>query len=388
MIISVRQIIKAMLERRNILILLITTVLSSPFAIAGSNQTQLKEYQQQLNQANSSLRKSKVRYETLEIQRSASTAKLQSIKATVDSERKKLKDLRKAEEQFPNIDFTEQLNKQRAIWQKANRDYLTNSAFVQALDDKINDSRASYDINLKKQKSIQDSIADLSDQMAGSQLQNQLKSLRTSKRINVSVRETCSLTVTKDKCRDQARVKAERQASEKGSVVVIESITEVKNFNLTKDEVRSKVKARISDIRVTNDSYDLTKDKTGWVIDYAISALVTPSVTKEMIADLKSQIIQGLGSDGADTAALPGPVIDNSAMQSSKPQTEESLQSKQQKAQLELEKASQMALKEDQAQAELEAQAIRRQAESIARKEAKKQADDEASLNKKFFPTF
>lgn len=385
MIISITRVFKTTLEKRNILILLISALLASHHALAANNQTQLREYKQQLNQANSSLRKSKVRYETLEIERNASKAKLRTIKANVATERKKLKDLRTAEEQFPNIDFTDQLNKQRSIWQKANRDYLTNSAFVKALEDKIHDSRANYDINLRKQKSIQDSINELSDQLAGSKLQYQLKKLRNSKRIEVSVRETCSLTVTKDKCRDQARIKAERKASEKGSVVVVESITEVKNFNLKRDDIRSQVKARISDIRVIKDTYDLTADKTGWVIDYAISALVTPSVTNEMIADLKNQIIQSLDTipDLPNLSPTASPTTSNNSHAQ-----QESLQDKQQKAQLELEKASQMALKEDQAQAELEAQAIRRQAENIARKEAKKQADDEANLSQKFFPTF
>ncbi|MDH5518774.1 MAG: hypothetical protein OEY36_13305 [Gammaproteobacteria bacterium] len=390
MMISITPLFNAILEKRYVLILLISALLSSPLALAANNQDQLRELKEQLHQANADLRKSKVRYETLEIERNASQSKLLTIKASVDEERKKLKDLRTAEEQFPNIDFTDQLNKQRGVWQKANRNYLTNSAFVKALDDKISDSRANYDINLRKQKSIQDSINDLSDRLAGSKLQDQLKNLRHSKRIEVSVRETCSLTVTKDKCRDQARVKAERNASEKGAVVVIESVTEVKNFNLSKDEVRSKVKARISDIRVIKDSYDLTADKTGWVIDYAISALVTPSVTEEMIADLKNQIIQNLDSDlGTPTLNPAATITDININTNNNTQAQQDLlQDKQQKAQLELEKASQMALKEDQAQAELEAQAIRRQAENIARKEAKKQADDEANLSQKFFPTF
>ncbi|MCW8956547.1 MAG: hypothetical protein OQL09_06660 [Gammaproteobacteria bacterium] len=359
--------------------LLIAALFFSASAVADNNQRQLdqlQDYNRQLQQANDRVSKSKIRYETLKIEQAASQSKLRSLKVTVDDERKKLKDLRAAEEQFPNIDFTDQLSQQRAIWQKANREYLTHSEFVSALDSKINESRTNYDIAVRQQKNIQDSIDNISGQLANTELQKRLRSIQKSKRISIAVRETCSLSVTKDDCRDKARVKAERKASEKGSVVVVESVTEVKNFNLSKDEVRSRVKARISDIKVTKDSYDLTADKSGWVVDYAISALVTPVVTEQMMDDLKKQIILGLSSGSGS--------MSDSAMGES---AEETTLVKRQNAEREMDIASKKAIREDQVQAELEAQALRRQAASRASEKAKEQADEEA-LGKKFYPTF
>lgn len=376
---SLTHLTSQILERMKLLILLVSALLFSASVVADNNQrllNQLQDYNRQLQQANDQVSKSKIRYETLKIQQTASQSKLRSLKVTVDEERKKLKDLRAAEEQFSNIDFTDQLSQQRTVWQKANREYLTHQEFVNALDGKINESRANYNIAVRQQKNIQDSIDNISGRLANTELQKRLRAIQKSKRINIAVRETCSLTVTKDDCRDKARIKAERKASEKGSVVVVESVTEVKNFNLSKDEVRSRVKARISDIRVTRDSYDLTADKTGWIVDYGISALVTPVVTEQMRNDLKNQIILGLNS-GAGTMGDSG--ADDFE--------EQTTQEKRQDAEREMELASQKAMKEDQAQAELEAQALRRQAASKASKEAKKQADEEA-LGKKFYPTF
>ena len=368
------------LEILKLIMLLASALVFSASAMADNNQhqlDQLQDYNRQLHQANEKVSKSKIRYETLKIEQSVSQSKLRTLKATVDEERKKLKDLRAAEEQFPKIDFSNQLSQQRSVWQKANREYLTHSEYVAALDGKINESRASYNIALRQQKNIQESIDNISGQLANTELQKRLRKIQKSKRINIAVRETCSLTVTKDDCRDKARVKAERKASEKGSVVVVESVTEVKNFNLSKDEVRSRVKARISDIRVTKDSYDLTADKSGWVVDYGISALVTPVVTTQMRNDLKNQIILGLNS-GA------GSMSDSTTDDA----TDETTQANRQAAEREMELATQKAMKEDQVQAELEAQALRRQAANKARQEAKKQADEEAQLSKKFFPTF
>ena len=367
-------------ERMKLLMLLVTALLFSASAVADTNQRQLnklQDYNEQLQQANDKVSKSKIRYETLKIQQSASQSKSRSLKVVVDEERKKLKDLRAAEEKFPNMDFGDQLSKQRAVWQKANREYLTHTEFVKALGSKINDSHADYNIAIRQQKNIQDSIDNISGNLANNELQKRLRNIQKSKRINIAVRETCSLSVTKDDCRDKARVKAERKASEKGSVVVVESVTEVKNFNLSKDEVRSRVKARISDIRVTRDKYDLTADKSGWVVDYGISALVTPVVTAQMRDDLKNQIILGLNS-GAGT--MSDTQADN--------YTEQTTQQKRQDAEREMELATQKAIKENQVQAELEAQALRSQAADRATRKAKKLADEEAKLSRKFFPTF
>lgn len=369
-----------LLERMKLLMLLVSALLFSASAMADNNQRQLnklQDYNQQLQQANDKVSKSKIRYETLKIQQTASQSKLRSLKTVVDEERKKLKDLRAAEEQFPKIDFSDQLSQQRSIWQKANREYLTHSEFVSALDGKISESRTNYEIAVRQQKNIQHSINNISGDLANNELQKRLRNIQKSKRINIAVRETCSLTVTKDDCRDKARVKAERKASEKGSVVVVESVTEVKNFNLSKDEVRSRVKARISDIRVTKDSYDLTSDKTGWVVDYGISALVTPVVTAQMRDDLKNQIILGLNSGAGNMSDTEADDV-----------TEQTTLQKRQDAEREMELASQKAIKENQVQAELEAQALRSQAASRATQKAKKLADEEAKLSRKFFPTF
>ena len=73
--------------------------------------------------------------------------------------------------------------------------------------------------------------------------------------------------------------------------MVIDAVTEVKNFNLTKDEVRSRVSARISNIQVFKKTFDLNAEKSGWRVEYGITATVTPAIHDETRSQLKSQII-------------------------------------------------------------------------------------------------
>lgn len=264
----------------------------------------LASYKQQYQQASDDANLSRTTLDTQQIELKSAQSKLQSLKSERDNERTRLDELRAAEEKMPSIDFTDQINRQSDAVSKAGKKYQAQLELVKINEEKVNENKTKYAIAVEQEKNIRKSIDGMHEQLASAELQKRLQSINQSKQISVEVRETCSLDITQRACRDQAKTKAERQAAEKGSVVMVESVTEIKNFNMSKDEIKSRVKVRISNIQVTRDNYDLTADKSGWTVDYAITATVTPVMTEDMRQDMKAQIIAEI-SGGWTPARLP-----------------------------------------------------------------------------------
>ena len=286
--------------------LLIIATLLSTSAFAEDNQpllVRLGAYKQHYQQADEEADISRTTLQSLQIELKSSQSKLQSLKKERDNERNKLDELRAAEEKMPSIDFTDQINRQSDAVSKAGKKYQAQIEHVKATEEKVNDNKTRYAIAVEQEKNIRQSIDGIHEQLASAELQKRLQDINQSKQISVEVRETCSVEITPRACRDQAKTKAERQAAEKGSVVIVESVTEIKDFNMTKDEIKSRVKVRLSNIQVTRDEKALTSDETAWTISYAITATVTPIITEEMRKEMKAQIIAEVsGGWNPDTA--------------------------------------------------------------------------------------
>jgi len=260
---------------------------------------------QELRDLNTELDKANMGYSTAQIELETAQSSLGRLKSRVEVERETLDELRDTEAKFPDIDFSEKINAQRKEWRTANKAYLSEQEYVRVLSEKAAQDKKDYDIAVNKRKGLQRTIDRMSNELAERQLNAELAQIRKPQNIRVSAVETCSLSMTKDSCMDKARVKAERDAAEQGSLVVVDTVTEVKNFNLTKDEARSRVSARISDIRIIKQTYDLTPDKTGWRVEYEISALVTPAITEQMRNELKQQLISSLGTATTMRTTVP-----------------------------------------------------------------------------------
>ena len=310
------------------------------------------------------------------------TSKLDMLKSDVNSEKAKLDKLRDFEDQNPELDFSDKISEQRRLWKKRNQQYLSNKEYVGSLNSKVREYKTQYDIASNRKNSLEATLQRFSDDLAGAQVNDRLKQIRKSKRITIKVRETCSLTKTKDQCRDQARIKAERQAAEQGSLVVVDTVTEIKNFNLTKDEARSRVSARVSDIKILKDTFDLTADKSGWQVDYEISALVTPVITAKMREELKQQAMTSLNSGMTPSESR---VMDASPVRTQSTNkrqlAKERKQAEADAAQRQLE--SEMTARQNAAQ---ELEIIKQQASKKAAKEVSRQdKEEEASRRKRVY---
>ncbi|MBC8211220.1 MAG: hypothetical protein H8E21_09125 [Gammaproteobacteria bacterium] len=270
------------------IVIAVSVLLSS--AVVAVDMSRLEEKKSQLNEQYIELERHNMGYMAKKIELETTKSKLRRLKQSAAGERFALDEMIKAQEKSPGVDYADKIESQRSEWRKINKLYLSQKEYARILQDKVEQDKINYKITQQKIASSQHSISGMFNALSEQELNRQLSSLRKSQDIEISTVETCSLSVTKDDCIDKARVRAERDAAERGSLVVIDAVTEVKDFNLTKDEVRSRVSARISNIQVIKKSFDLTPDRTGWRVEYAITATVTPAIHEDMRSQLKQQI--------------------------------------------------------------------------------------------------
>lgn len=110
-------------------------------------------------------------------------------------------------------------------------------------------------------------------------------------------------------CKEKSLLEAERQAIEKGSVIVVDSITEINNSTLTKDQIRSAARGRVSSREIIEAR--LVSDDTAF--QTKIRAMLTPGLADELLTemraaarlDVETQISSGVNSAVAANTAEP-----------------------------------------------------------------------------------
>ncbi len=138
-------------------------------------------------------------------------------------------------------------------------------------------------------------------------LEQRVKELKVSRQVTAEAVVACG-EESVSTCRERAKKQAERNASESGSVVLVQSMTQIQNFKLTEEKVRSEVSARLSNIEIL---------EKGWKGDESyrvkISAMVTPSITGTLRNEVKETVQSELAAvvggyapvDGFDSPAAP-----------------------------------------------------------------------------------
>jgi hypothetical protein len=103
-------------------------------------------------------------------------------------------------------------------------------------------------------------------------------------------------------CKEKSLREAERQAIERGSVIVVDSITEISNSTMTKDQIRSATRGRISSREILEAKF--VNNDTAFQTH--IHAQVTPGLGTELLTemrhaarlDIEAEIGGGLPSTG------------------------------------------------------------------------------------------
>lgn len=380
------------LKSKMIIALLIFTSFSLYPAFATDRQS-LGQARQEWDASESDLINIKIQYQVQSVEYRSAKRTLSQLQGDTEQAKKELEQIRKYEEESPNIDFSTQINKARTKWINSNRKYIAKKEYFRSLSDKISTLKNKYDVAKLRVQSAKNTYDQQMGQFTDEEIARQIRSLKKTKQVKISVVERCSVEnfLPKD-CRDKAKIKAERKAVEKGAIVAINSVTSMKNFKLTRDQVNSEVSANIISRKILKDDSKISTDNSMWVTHYEMVATIVPSISKSMIDQIRQGIIAGMSYAtvvNQDKTSRNNEIVsrreevetelDTATPRSTKRDTAEELRKQQRDTQIK------QTARRAEKQAELDLIKMKQLAQQKAERESQRQAKQEAKAHKKRF---
>lgn len=151
------------------------------------------------------------------------------------------------------------------------------------------DASTKYADFLRLQKSFERDV----DRVVDTQLQERLRAVQVKKEITATEKVACgddSIPV----CKERSKKAAELKATEMGSVVFVNSLTEVKNFKLSKEELRSEVQANLSN-KVFSNQHMVGETEYETTITATVEPVIGDTIREQMAGGIRSQVYDMVG---------------------------------------------------------------------------------------------
>ncbi len=223
----------------------------------------------------------------------AATSSIRRLEGESEQARNKLEKLQAFDRDNPGMISREQVvaaedqNRQAFTALKAAKEKKSDA------EAKINslsvDSSAKYAEFLRLQKSFERDV----DRVVDTQLQERLRVLQVKKEVTATERVACgddSIPV----CKERSKKAAELKASEMGSVVFVNSLTEVKNFKLSKEELRSEVQATLSN-KVFSNQHMVGETEYETTITANVEPVIGDTLRAQIAGGIRSQVYDMVG---------------------------------------------------------------------------------------------
>ena len=162
------------------------------------------------------------------------------------------------------------------------------------------DASTKYADFLRLQKSFERDV----DRVVDAQLQERLRVLQVKKEVTATEKVPCgddSIPV----CKERSKKAAELKATETGSVVFVNSLTEVKNFKLSKEEIRSEVQATLSN-KVFSNQHLVGETEYETTITANVEPAIGDQLREQMRSSIRSQVYDIIGG-GIDFSQVQDP---------------------------------------------------------------------------------
>ena len=288
-----------MMFRKIYLILILLVVLPVP-VLAASN-TLAPEALGDLSEKNAHI-KAKVK-ELDEIGRDMVAAKAKKIAAADSIERlepesdqalERLEALQKIDRESPDTISPEKLLKAKEANKqalaalnnaKAKRDDA--AAEVRALTGRANEQYSEFQ---RLQKSFERDM----DMVVNPQVDRHIRTLHTAKEVEVTARVACGDESPKA-CKEKSLKAAELAASERGSVVFVTSLTEIKNFKLSKEELSSEVRATLTNKEVVKQQMFGEAEAYETTLKAKVEPVIGDSLRDQMAEGIRAEIYAQVG---------------------------------------------------------------------------------------------
>ena len=112
-----------------------------------------------------------------------------------------------------------------------------------------------------------------------------VNALKVPKTITESASLACDDLPLKE-CKVKTQQEVQRRAIEKGAIVVVDSVTEIKNLQLQKDEIKSEVHGEISNLKILDTK--LSDEPATYAMK--IQATVTPVIGNSLLAEINRTV--------------------------------------------------------------------------------------------------
>jgi hypothetical protein len=223
----------------------------------------------------------------------AATASIRRLEGESEQARTKLEKLQAFDRDNPGTISREQVVAAEDQNRQAFSALKTAREKKSGADARINslsvDSSAKYAEFLRLQKSFERDVGRVVD----TQLQERLRVLQVKKEVSVTERVACgddSIPV----CKERSKKAAELKATEMGSVVFVNSLTEVKNFKLSKEELRSEVQATLSNKTFSN-QHMVGETEYETTITANVEPAIGDTLREQMALGIRSQVYDMVG---------------------------------------------------------------------------------------------
>lgn len=284
---------------RGALIVLAALALSSNHAFAASvviAPEQLRDLKEQRNLLGAQIKKldniSK-QIAAVQAEKSSAQASIRQLEAESKEARIKLEKLQNFDRDNPGSISQKQLNESADRNRQAFSAVKEAKEHVASADAKINslNSEAStqYAEFLRLQKSFERDVGRVVDV----HVDEQIRMLQISKEVEVTERVPCgedSIPV----CKERSKKAAELKATERGSVVFVNSFTEVKNFKLSKEELRSEVQATLTN-KVFSNQHFVNDSEYETTIKATVVPAISNSLREQIAGAIRSEVYAVVG---------------------------------------------------------------------------------------------
>ena len=253
-------------------------------AMAFADMGSIRELQDEHKSLELKFNNKKAELETIIADIDVSTTDLKRQEKDKEVAKDALEKLQRLDRENPGLGLADKVTEARKKNRSAHQKYEKEKKQLDTLSEERRDLERDIQKYALKLNKIATDIELQSRNVIDEEIALRLRDLQVTKSVEGAAEVGCGEESPRA-CQQRARKQAERDATEKGSVTVVESVTDIQNFQLTADQVKSEVQAQLSDIEVI--------DK-GWANDttyrFHIRANVTPIITRSLKDKMRESI--------------------------------------------------------------------------------------------------
>jgi DNA repair exonuclease SbcCD ATPase subunit len=223
--------------------------------------------------------------ENLQTEIASQQSNLLTLQNKADSAEKELSELQEFDRKKPGKVKSEELDSARSK-------HLQAGDAVEAAKQKLTQQQTKL-IQLKEDLAKKNIATEHSvsayqtrfEALAKEAVTRRVNALKVPQQITESASIPCEDLALKE-CKSKTQQEVQRRAIEKGAIIVVDSLTEIKNLKLEKDEVKSEVHGEISNLKILETK--LTDEPATYAMK--IQATVTPVIGASLLAEINRTV--------------------------------------------------------------------------------------------------